>query len=295
MAISSVPFALQNVPINADVVREAVSSLVPNAGGIVQSGDFPVTQTGTPSMAVAVGVGRAWIPGTNVANLAGQTYSKQAQYFVLNDASVTLTIATADATNPRIDVVYIAIRDQNYTGTNNDAQLAVATGTPNATPAAPSIPSNAIALANVAVAAGVSSIVNANITTAAVPLAVTPPNTLQTLTTADATWAYNCQLFTEYDLQGHKMVTFQFIVARTGGGAFTVNTGAWTSLFSNMIPSGYRPTDSITVAGTYEFNGLGAALLKVDTAGTISAAGVTGSFSCGTPTKLSASFVWRTA
>lgn len=167
MAISAVPFALQNVPINADVVREAVSSLIPNTGGIVQSGDFPVAQTGTPSMAVTVGVGRAWIPGTNVAYLAGQTYTKQGQYFVMNDASVTLSIATADNTNPRIDVVYIAIRDATYTGANNDAQLAVMTGTPAATPAVPAIPNNAIALAQVAVAANAASILNANITTVA--------------------------------------------------------------------------------------------------------------------------------
>lgn len=120
-------------------------------------------------------------------------------------------------------------------------------------------------------------------------------STLQSLTASDGTWAYNCQLLTHYAVTGEKYCSFQFITARTGGGAFTVNTGAWTGLFSNLIPAGYRPTDNITVSGTYEFNGLGAALIKVDTAGTVSAAGVTGSFSCGTPTKLSASLVWKCA
>lgn len=118
---------------------------------------------------------------------------------------------------------------------------------------------------------------------------------LQSVTTSDGTWAYNCQLLTYTTLDGFKYCSFQMIVARTSGGAFTVNTGAWTALFTSLIPSGYRPTDSITVAGTYEFNGLGAALFKVDTSGNLSACGVTGSFSCGTPTKLSASFVWKCA
>ncbi|WP_284984314.1 hypothetical protein [Arthrobacter sp. efr-133-TYG-118] len=171
MAISAVPFALQNVPINSDVVREAVSSLLPNSGGIVQSGDFPVAQTTVASMAVTVGVGRAWIQGTDVAFLSGQSYGKQASYYVMNDASVTLSIDAADSTNPRIDVVYIAIQDATYSGTNNAAVLAVAKGFPTsgaAYPAnAPTLPNNAIALAWINVAAGASSIVTANITTVA--------------------------------------------------------------------------------------------------------------------------------
>jgi hypothetical protein len=119
--------------------------------------------------------------------------------------------------------------------------------------------------------------------------------TLQSLSTADATWSYNCQLLTHYAVTGEKYCSFQLIVARTGGGAFNVNTSAWTQLFTNLVPTGYRPTDNITVSGTYEFNGLGSALFKVGADGSVSASGVTGSFSCGTPTKLSASFVWKCA
>jgi hypothetical protein len=96
-------FALQNVPVNADTVRQAIASLLPNgSNGIVQPGDFTVTQTGTPSMGVSVGVGRAWIEGTDAAHLTGQAYGKQGKYFVLNDAPYTVSIATADNTNPRM-------------------------------------------------------------------------------------------------------------------------------------------------------------------------------------------------
>jgi hypothetical protein len=163
VTLSAVPFALQNVAHSADLFRQAVSSFVPPGGGIVTTGDFTVTQTGTPSMGVSIGVGRAWVPGTNVANVVGGNFSTQAMYFALNDAAFTRTITTAHAVNPRIDVVYIAMRDSQYSGSLNDVVVEVAAGTPAASPTVPAIPSNAIALANVAVAANATSIVNANI------------------------------------------------------------------------------------------------------------------------------------
>lgn len=172
MTISAVPFAVQNAPVNADVVRQAVSSLIPNGGGLVQAGDMAVTQLGTPAMGVQVGVGRAWIDGTNLAHLTGQGYGKQGMYFVLNDAAYTVTISTSDATNPRIDVIYAAVPDSQYAGSSNTPVIAVATGTPVAGasyPAnAPSVPNNAIKLAWIMVGANVTTITNSNITQLAV-------------------------------------------------------------------------------------------------------------------------------
>ena len=168
MTVSAVPFALQNVPINADVVRQAVSSLIPNGGGLVQSGDLAVTQLSTAAMAVQVGVGRCWIDGTNLAHLSGQGYGKQGMYFIMNDAAYTVTIATSDATNPRIDVIYAATPDTAYAGASNTPVIAVATGTAisgAAYPAnAPSLPNNSIALAWIMVGNGVTTILTANIT-----------------------------------------------------------------------------------------------------------------------------------
>lgn len=169
MAISAVPAFLQNGSHSADLFRQAVSSLVPPGGGLVTSGDLAVTQTGTASMNILVGVGRAWVPGTNVGNVTGGNFSKQAMYFALNDAAATVSVATSDPTNPRIDVVYLAIQDSQYAGTTNTAVLGVATGVPTAGASyptnAPGIPSNAIPLAWINVAANAASIVNANITT----------------------------------------------------------------------------------------------------------------------------------
>lgn len=170
----SAAFCLQNVPINADVVRQAISSLMPDGpGGLVVSGSMIVAQTTTPSMAVTVGPGRAWIEGTNVAHLSGMTFGKQGKYFVLNDAPFTVNIATSDPTNPRVDLIYVAIQDSVYSGTQDQPVIAVATGVPayGATyPAnAPTPPANSLVLAYVLVGAGVSTITNSNITMVAQP------------------------------------------------------------------------------------------------------------------------------
>lgn len=164
MALSSTPFALQAVPVNADVVRQAVSGMIPAGGGVINSGDFAVSQTTTPSMGVRVAPGRIWVPGTNLANISGTTFSKQAMYFALNDASATLTVDPADATNPRIDVVYVAFRDSLYSGTVDDVYMDVLTGTPAVTPTVPTAPANSMVLAQVAVAANATSITTGNIT-----------------------------------------------------------------------------------------------------------------------------------
>lgn len=113
-------------------------------------------QTGTPSMAVQVLSGAAWIPGTESGT--------QGAYGVLNDGTVTLSVTAAHATLNRIDIVQFRVRDSFYSGANNDALLDVKAGTPASSPAAPSADANAIVLAEVLVGAAVSTIVNANIT-----------------------------------------------------------------------------------------------------------------------------------
>lgn len=168
MAFSVIPYALQNVAHSADLFRQATSSLALPGGGIVTLGDFAVTQTGTPSMNVSVGVGRIWIPGTNVGNVTGGNFSTQAMYFGQNDAAQTVSVTTSDPINPRIDVVYAAVEDSQYAGATNTGKLAIVAGVPTSGATyptnAPALPNNATALAYITVPAGASSIVNANIT-----------------------------------------------------------------------------------------------------------------------------------
>lgn len=171
MVAQSPPYALQNSAHSAALFRQATSSAFLPGGGVLAAGELAVTAQATPNMSVAVAGGRAWIPGTQIANVTGQTFSTQAAYFGLNDAPVSLTISAADPTNPRIDRVVAYVQDAFYSGAVNSLSLAVVTGTPAASPSAPAAPSNALTLATVAVAANATSITTANIT-------VTPPATL---------------------------------------------------------------------------------------------------------------------
>jgi hypothetical protein len=125
-------------------------------GGRVRSGDLAVAAQGSPNMSVTVSAGGAIVPGTE------NTY--QGTYHCFNDAAVTVTIAAADTTNPRIDLIVAKVQDAFYSGATNAWSLAAVTGTPAGVPVAPAAPANSITLATVAVAANVTSITNANIT-----------------------------------------------------------------------------------------------------------------------------------
>jgi len=118
--------------------------------------EFRTHQAGSPNMTVLVEPGVCCIPGTEAGS--------QGNYWACNDAQVILSISAAHATLPRIDIVVVNIRDTFYSGASNDSQLQVITGTPAASPVAPAAPVNSIIICQVAVAAAVTSIVDANIT-----------------------------------------------------------------------------------------------------------------------------------
>lgn len=155
----------------AEQERALFGILLDAAGlsGVSGSGDLAVTQSGTPAMSVSVAAGKAVVSGTENAN--------QGQYAVWNDAAKTLTISAADGSNPRRDIIVARIKDAAYSGASNTFTLEVITGTPAASPSDPTIPANCLQLARVAVAAGASSITNANITdlrTRTIPNGIAP-------------------------------------------------------------------------------------------------------------------------
>lgn len=124
--------------------------------GIIGSSSLAVTANSPAGMSVVVASGWAAIVGTTQANMG--------VYTVYNDASTTLTITTANPTNPRIDRVVATVQDAYYTGAFNDVIFQVIAGTPAGSPVAPAIPANSISLATIAVGAGVTQINTGNIT-----------------------------------------------------------------------------------------------------------------------------------
>jgi hypothetical protein len=124
--------------------------------GIIGSSSLAVTANSPAGMSVRVASGWGAIVGTTTSNMG--------VYTIFNDAQDTLTITTADPTNPRIDLVCATVRDAFYSGANNDVIFQVIAGTPAGSPVAPSLPANSISLATVAVGAAVTQINTGNIT-----------------------------------------------------------------------------------------------------------------------------------
>ena len=155
MTLRTPPSWLQNGSHPAENDRLTTQALWATTG-IINSTSLAVTANSPVGMSVRVASGWAAIVGTTQANMG--------TYVGYNDAQVTLTITTADATNPRIDLVCMTVNDSFYSGSTNNVVLQVVAGTPAGSPVAPSLPANSISLATVAVAAGALSINSGNIT-----------------------------------------------------------------------------------------------------------------------------------
>lgn len=172
MTVDNPPYAMQGLDHDADLFRQMLRALlggppedVPagvgttrmlGAHGVSGPTAMKVTANGTPNMTVKVAPGGAFVTGTEAAG--------QGTYYANSQSIETLTIATANATNPRRDIIVAKVEDSDYGGSTQEWSLAVVQGTAAASPADPSLPANALALARVTVGAGATSITNGDIT-----------------------------------------------------------------------------------------------------------------------------------
>ena len=127
-----------------------------NAGTVsanqVGGGVFP----GGGAMAVSAGSGMAVIVAAGLCCVPNSTSALQGGYITGTMTSASLTLAAADASNYRIDLICVTVTDLGTASSNAVAQ--VVTGTPASSPSAPSLPGNSIALAQVLVPPGSSSV-----------------------------------------------------------------------------------------------------------------------------------------
>ena len=175
MALRTPPSWLQNGSHTAENDRLTTTGSLWGASGVVRSADLAVTAPGG-TMTVSVASGWAAILGTYQTNMG--------TYMAYNDAAATATITTADATNPRIDLVCITVNDAAYSGSLNSVAINVVAGTPAGSPTVPSTPTNSIALARIAVAAGATSITSGNITDVRVRAQIIEPTISSASSTA---------------------------------------------------------------------------------------------------------------
>lgn len=114
----------------------------------------PLFVQAASGMNITVNNGLAFVQGTAALD-AGI-------YPVCLDTTTTLTVSTADPTNPRIDNVCLTILD------NGDATstfvVQIQAGTPASSPVAPTLPGNSLLLATIQVNASATSITTGNIT-----------------------------------------------------------------------------------------------------------------------------------
>jgi hypothetical protein len=137
-------------------------------GGAIQAGvwadtDFKVVQRAAgANMSVDVGAGYGLVNANDPGNLG--------LYHVQNDATMNVVVTTANATNPRLDQVYVLVNDTTHGGDGSDTpQLLVSAGTATAgatldnRTGAATLPNGSLRIADVLVPAASSSVVTANI------------------------------------------------------------------------------------------------------------------------------------
>jgi hypothetical protein len=155
MTLRTPPSWLQNGSHPAENDRLTTQALWATTG-IIKSTSLQVTPNSPVGMSVRIASGWAAIVGTTQPNMG--------TYIGYNDATITAAITTADATNPRIDLVCMTVNDSYYSGSTNNVVFQVVAGTPDPSPVAPALPDNSISLATIAVAAGALSITSGDIT-----------------------------------------------------------------------------------------------------------------------------------
>jgi hypothetical protein len=124
----------------------------------IGGGVFP----GGGAMAVSAGSGMAVVVAAGLCSVPNSTSALQGGYITGTMTSASLTLAAADSSNYRIDLVCVTVNDLGTSSSN--AVVQVVTGTPASSPSAPSLPANSISLAQVLVPPGSSSISTGNIT-----------------------------------------------------------------------------------------------------------------------------------
>lgn len=117
-------------------------------GGVIGGAGLDVTAS--TGMSVNVQPGHYVVPNTGTPTAGG--------YVSTLTATATLTVQTADPSNPRIDIVVAYVSDVGSSASFGAVEII--TGVPAATPTAPAAPANSITLAQITVPAGVTAMTN---------------------------------------------------------------------------------------------------------------------------------------
>jgi hypothetical protein len=125
--------------------------------GVINNGDFNVTQNGNGDPTCNVAIGTAVIAGTTIAN--------QGSYLVYNPAAVNVQPPSQPVTYQRYDIICLVIEDGQITNTHNYRwSIQAIAGQEAATPVIPATPNDAILLATILRSVGGVNIITSMIT-----------------------------------------------------------------------------------------------------------------------------------
>jgi hypothetical protein len=147
---------------SADVARMFINDLFNGRTGIMAEDSMKVIQRAAgANNSVDIGSGSVLIPGTQSGS--------QGTYYIRNEGVVNLPMSTAaHGSLPRIDTVFVRVRDSFYSGVDNDAEFLYQAGTAASSPVAPDLNAlgftNHLRLATINVPANDNTITTADIT-----------------------------------------------------------------------------------------------------------------------------------
>jgi len=147
-----------------DIRLGQISALTSPAGGASGSAlsvGGGVRHSNTSALMVAVSTGLSVSVSAGFAIVQGSAASNTGAYACTLDTVATLTCATADPVNPRIDSVCVTVTDLGTS--SSTAVVQIVTGTPASSPSAPTLPANSTLLCNITVAANATSLSSGNL------------------------------------------------------------------------------------------------------------------------------------
>jgi len=238
-------------------IHEAIapgSGAIGRGHGVLSPDAMAVTAQATANNTVRVAPGFAVVRGSQ--------NNAQGSYLCPLDNSTDLEIADKDASLTRIDWVIARVLDASYAGVDDEWELQIVTGTPGG--AAPSVPEDSLALAQISVAPGVGSTI---ITSAAItdyrPHARTSGGIQPVATTAD--FPNPKDFDTVYDISTSHLLIYYSGSWLIVGNDYDVGFQTYTPLMTGVVTLGAGGTRygkfkryGKTVVGTCGFFGGGA-------------------------------------
>lgn len=244
MAIVNPPAFMQAGSYGPRLTRLAYGDLI-TGSGVADATSFLVTPG--DGMSVNIGPGSAYVDGDEA--------DFQGTYYVLSEQTINLTVPdNTSLVDSRTDMVYLIIKDSDYSGGTDGAVIELALGTPGNPPSLPLQPFNAIPLAMLTIAPSTDTMAVSNITDRRESANLNefilqqnylqPPSSFQAITPA-ANWVWDGGTAPNLGVRNFAgRIEFKGILKYTGP---TVATTEAITICN--LPTLYWPTDSVRDIG----------------------------------------------